>query len=215
MTPYNTILAEAENEFVEKRSRFIGAIAPVQTPEQAQAFILRRKALHHDARHTVYAYILREGSQRYADDGEPQGTGGQPALEVLRRSGLVDVCVAVTRYFGGILLGAGGLTRAYSSGAALAVAAAKQVTMCPCTDCRMVMDYGQYGIVSRLLPEHGARIFESDFGERVALTVRLKTEAVAEFEKALTEATSATVAPERLGEVFSATAPDGGELPKA
>lgn len=205
MTRYNTVVAEAENEFTEKRSRFICAIAPVQTAGEALAFIARRKELHYDARHTVYAYILREGdTQRYSDDGEPQGTGGQPVLEVLRRSNLTDVCVAVTRYFGGILLGAGGLTRAYSNGAALAVSAAEQVTMCQCADCRLVVDYGRYGVVGRLLSEHGAMLLETDFGERVTLTVRLKSEAVAAFEKALAEATSATVALETVGEVFSA-----------
>ncbi len=204
MTQYNTVLAEAEDVFEIKRSRFICAIAPVQTAEEALAFIARRKERHYDARHTVYAYILRAGNaQRYSDDGEPQGTGGQPVLEVIRRSNLTDVCVAITRYFGGILLGAGGLTRAYSGGAALAIAAARQVAMCPCTDCRLEMDYGQYGIISRLLPEHGAQLLENDFGERVALTVRLKSEAVAAFEKALTEATRATVALRVLGEVFS------------
>ena len=205
MTVYNTVVAEAEDEFIEKRSRFICAIAPVRSAEEALAFIARRKERHYDARHTVYAYILREGNaQRYSDDGEPQGTGGQPVLEVIRRSDLTDVCVAVTRYFGGILLGAGGLTRAYSNGAALAVAAAERVTMRPCADCRLVMDYGQYGTVGRLLPEHGALLLESDFGERVALTVRLRLEAVAGFEKALAEATSATVSLKRIGEVFSA-----------
>ncbi len=213
MTQYNTILAEAEDVFAEKRSRFICAIAPVETPEQALAFIARRKEQHYDARHTVYAYILRQGNaQRYSDDGEPQGTGGQPVLEVIRRLGLTDVCVAVTRYFGGILLGAGGLTRAYSHGAALAAAAAQQVTMCQCADCRLEMDYSQYGIVGRLLPEHGAQLRDSDFGERVSLTVRLKLEAVASFEKALTESTSATVSLEILNEVFSAMAL-GGNAP--
>ncbi|KAF5032422.1 hypothetical protein DSECCO2_617440 [anaerobic digester metagenome] len=148
---------------------------------------------------------MREGNaQRYSDDGEPQGTGGQPVLEVIRRSNLTDVCVAVTRYFGGILLGAGGLTRAYSNGAALAIAAAEQVTMCPCADCRLAMGYGQYGMVGRLLPEYGAQLLESDFGERVTLTVRLRLEMIPSFEKALTEATSATVGLERIGEVFSA-----------
>ena len=205
MTQYNTVVAEAEDEFIEKRSRFICAIAPVQTADEALAFIARRKELHYDARHTVYAYILRAGNtQRYSDDGEPQGTGGQPVLEVIRRSNLTDVCVAVTRYFGGILLGAGGLTRAYSNGATLAISVAKQITMCQCADCRLVMDYGQYGVVGRLLPDHGAQLLESDFGERVALTVRLKSEAVEAFEKALTEATSATVVLETVGEVFSA-----------
>ncbi|HWP50383.1 MAG TPA: YigZ family protein [Clostridia bacterium] len=204
MTPYNTVVTEAEDAFVEKRSRFICAIAPVQTSEQALAFIASRKEQHYDARHTVFAYILREGNvQRYSDDGEPQGTGGQPVLEVIRRSNLTDVCVAVTRYFGGILLGAGGLTRAYSNGAVLAIAAAEQVTMCPCADCRLVMDYSQYGIVGRLLTEYGIQQMNSDFGERVALTIRLKCDAVAVFEKVLTEATSATVRLETLGELFS------------
>ena len=104
MTAYTTITAFAEDEFVEKRSRFICAIAPVTTAQEAADFIAERKSLHYDARHTVYAYILKDGNvQRFSDDGEPQGTGGMPALEVLRRSGLVDVCVAITRYFGGIL----------------------------------------------------------------------------------------------------------------
>ena len=204
MTPYNTVLTEVETEFTEKRSRFICAIKPVQTADEAMAFIAERKERHYDARHTVYAYILRSGNvQRYSDDGEPQGTAGQPVLEVIRRSGLADVCVAVTRYFGGILLGAGGLTRAYSNGASLAIAAAQRVCMCPCTDCRLEMDYAQYGIVSRLLPEHGAKLLESDFGERVQLSVRLKTEDMPGFEKALIEATSATVSAKVLGEVFS------------
>ncbi|MFV0496792.1 MAG: YigZ family protein [Candidatus Fimivivens sp.] len=205
MTQYNTVVAEAEDEFIEKRSRFICVIAPVQTDEEARAFIACRKERHYDARHTVYAYILRaENTQRYSDDGEPQGTGGQPVLEVIRRSNLTDVCVAVTRYFGGTLLGAGGLTRAYSNGATLAISAAQQITMCPCTDCRIAMDYGQYGGVGRLLPEYGAQQLESDFGAQVTLTVRLKTEMVALFEKALIEATSATVALEIVDEVFSA-----------
>ena len=205
MTPYNTVLAGVETEFIEKRSRFICAITPVQTPDEALAFIAQRKELHYDARHTVYAYILREGNaQRYSDDGEPQGTGGQPVLEVIRRAGLTDVCVAVTRYFGGILLGAGGLTRAYSNGASLAVSVAEKVTMCPCTDCGIEMDYAQDGIISRLLPEHGVKVLESDFGERVRLNIRLRTEDVPAFEKALTEATSATVFITLMGEVFSA-----------
>lgn len=205
MTAYNTVVAEAQDEFEIKRSRFICAVAPVKTAEEALAFVARRKELHYDARHTVYAYILREGNaQRYSDDGEPQGTGGQPVLEVIRRSALTDVCVAVTRYFGGILLGAGGLTRAYSNGASLAISAAELVTMCRCADCRLSMDYNQYGIIGRLLPEHGAQLLESDFGTRVVLTIRLKVEVVSAFEAALTEATSATVALEKTGEIFSA-----------
>lgn len=205
MTAYTTITAFAEDEFVEKRSRFICAIAPVTTAQEAADFIAERKSLHYDARHTVYAYILKDGNvQRFSDDGEPQGTGGMPALEVLRRSGLVDVCVAITRYFGGILLGAGGLTRAYANGAALAVAAADHVTMRPCAICRIKMDYGQYGTLSRILPEHEAKVNESDFGADVTLTIQLPEENVEALSLAVTEATAATVAVEDIDRVFGA-----------
>ena len=203
MKDYDTILTAAETEFVEKRSRFICAISPVTTPEEAAAFIAERREEHYDARHTVFAYILRDGVCRYSDDGEPQGSGGQPALEVLKRSGLVDVCVAITRYFGGILLGAGGLTRAYSGGAALAVKAAQRVTMCVCTDIMISVDYSQYGIITRLLPEHGAEILESDFGQFVTVSARMRAGSVSGFEAALTEATSGTVSIERIGDVFA------------
>ena len=204
MKDYDTVLSEAEDEFTEKRSRFICAIRPVTTEKEAAEFVASRRERFHDARHTVYAYLLRDGVCRYSDDGEPQGTGGQPVLEVIKRTGLVDVCVAVTRYFGGILLGAGGLTRAYSGGAALAVKAAERVTMCVCTDISVTMDYSQYNIVSRLLPEYGAETLSSDFGQRVTVMARLRSGSVEEFEKALTQATSGTVFPERTGEVFAA-----------
>lgn len=203
MRDYDTVLAAAEDEFTEKRSRFICAITPVATAEEAMSFIADRREKHYDARHTVYAYLLKDGVCRYSDDGEPQGTGGQPVLEVIKRSGLVDVCIAVTRYFGGILLGAGGLTRAYSGGAALAVSAAERVTVCACTDIRLKMDYAQYGIINRLLPEFSAQVLESDFGEGVTVVARLRKGDVEPFEKALTEQTSATVASEHIGDAFA------------
>lgn len=205
MNQFDTIKAEAEDEFVEKRSRFLCAIAPVRSPEEAAAFLTRRREQHYDARHTVYAYILREGNrEKYSDDGEPQGTGGQPVLEVLRRAGLTDVCVAVTRYFGGILLGAGGLTRAYADGAALAVAAAERITYRSCADCRIEMAYPRYGLVSRLLPDYEAQVLASSFGERVGLTVRLPEEQFEELRAALTEATAGAVEAEFLQKIFAA-----------
>jgi len=200
---YDTVLTEAETEFTEKRSRFICAIRPVTTPEEAMAFIAERRERFYDARHTVYAYLLKDGVCRYSDDGEPQGTGGQPVLEVIKRSGIVDVCVAVTRYFGGILLGAGGLTRAYSGGAALAVGAAERVTICACTDIKIVVDYSRYGMMERLLPENKAQILNTDFGEFVTMTARLRCGDVENFEKALTQATSGTVPMEIIGDVFA------------
>ena len=113
MAAYQTIAEVAEAEIVEKRSRFIGRIAPVGTEEEALAFIAEVKAAHRMARHNVYAYVLRGGRIRYTDDGEPAKTAGMPTLEVVQHAGLEDVAVVVTRYFGGILLGTGGLVRAY------------------------------------------------------------------------------------------------------
>ena len=126
ITSYKTTEKEAQDEFVEQRSRFIGYVRPVKTEEEALAFIEEKKKQHWDARHNVYAYVLREGGiQRYSDDGEPHGTAGVPTLDVLLKSGVTDVCVVVTRYFGGILLGAGGLVRAYTKSAKLALEAAQ------------------------------------------------------------------------------------------
>lgn len=203
MTEYHTILTAAEDEFTEKRSRFLGAIAPVSTPEEAAAFLAARKTLHREARHTVFAYRLLDGVERYSDDGEPQGTGGQPVLEVLRRLGLTNVCVAVTRYFGGILLGAGGLTRAYAHGAVIAAAAAERVTMCPCTECTLRMDYSQYGIIGNLLPDHGAEVLDTAFTDIVTMQLRLRSPAVAGLTLALSEATGGTVCPLIDREVFA------------
>ena len=130
MSEYKTVTMDTSDEFVEKRSRFIGYIRPVKTEEEAIAFINQIKSKHWDATHNVYAYCLREGQvKRYSDDGEPQGTAGIPTLDVLLKSEVTDVVVVTTRYFGGILLGGGGLVRAYSHAASLALAKAQVVTM--------------------------------------------------------------------------------------
>ena len=127
---YKTIAAPAEAEIVEKKSRFIGQIAPVSTEEEALAFIAEVKATHRMARHNVYAYVLRGGRVRYTDDGEPAKTAGMPTLEAIQHAGLEDVAVVVTRYFGGILLGTGGLVRAYTYATKAAIEAADIVTVC-------------------------------------------------------------------------------------
>ena len=117
---YITVKSPAESSYTEKRSEFIGHISPAETNEDAINFINHIKENNRKARHNVYAYILRDGNiSRYSDDGEPQGTAGIPVLEVLRKNNLTDVCCVVTRYFGGILLGGGGLVRAYSHSTAL------------------------------------------------------------------------------------------------
>lgn len=119
----------AESEFAEKRSRFIGHIWPVETEEEAQAHIKAMKSQYYDARHNCWCYLIGDNIVRYSDDGEPQGTAGQPMLKVFQRENVTNVCCVVTRYFGGILLGAGGLTRAYSRSAKETLSAAGAATM--------------------------------------------------------------------------------------
>lgn len=200
---YRTVARETCDEFTEKRSRFIGYIKPVTTEEEAVAFIQSIKSKHWDARHNVYAYCLREGQiKRYSDDGEPQGTAGIPTLDVLLKTGITDVVVVVTRYFGGILLGGGGLVRAYSHATRLAVEAAQVVTMQVCQLCQLTCDYNQYGRVSALIPEHNGIMDDSDFGEAVTLQFHMTEEDLARFEKQLADATCGSVSVEVFGEQF-------------
>ena len=190
---YTTIYSPAEDEFVERKSRFIGHIAPVQTEEEAQAFIAQIRQQHRDATHNTYAYILRSGIKRYSDDGEPQGTAGVPMLECVEKEGLVDVAVVVTRYFGGILLGTGGLVRAYSHAAARAVEAAGRVCMKPCVLMETVCDYAQYGRLLPYIAASGGTVEDTAFAEGVSLRFRLPEDESARFEKGLADLTAGTV----------------------
>lgn len=200
---YKTVALETSDEFVEKRSRFIGYIKPVTTEAEAIEFIQSIKTKHWDARHNVYAYCLREGQiKRYSDDGEPQGTAGIPTLDVLLKTGVTNVVVVVTRYFGGILLGGGGLVRAYSHATRLAVEAAQVITMQVCKLCSLTCDYNQYGKVSSLIPECGGFLDNSDFGENVSLTFHMDEDALVGFEKQLADATCGSVTVKCDGEKF-------------
>ncbi|CZT55621.1 IMPACT family member YigZ [Eubacteriaceae bacterium CHKCI005] len=201
MRPYLTILHPGEDEFVEKRSRFIGRIRPVTTEQQALDFINEMRAKHWDATHNCYAYVLREGqTRRYSDDGEPQGTAGVPMLDVLLGAGLTDVAVVVTRYFGGVLLGTGGLVRAYSKGARVAVDATGIVTMQPCQLGMVTCDYNQYGRISALIPQLGGKVEDAQFGMVVVVNFSIPCEQVGALEKALADATRGEVIP-RLTEI--------------
>lgn len=200
---YKTVALETCDEFTEKRSRFIGYIKPVTTEADAIAFIQSIKSKHWDAKHNVYAYCLREGQiKRYSDDGEPQGTAGIPTLDVLLKTGITDVVVVVTRYFGGILLGGGGLVRAYSHAARLAVAAAGIVTMQVCQLCKLTCDYNQYGKVSALIPECGGIVDDSIFAEDVTIEFHMTEQARSGFAKKLADATCGSVTVEVVGEQF-------------
>lgn len=191
---YITIKGNAEDRFVEKHSEFIGYICHVETNDEAVEFINKIKAMHRKATHNVYAYILREGNiSRYSDDGEPQGTAGVPVLQVLSKNGLTDVCCVVTRYFGGILLGGGGLVRAYSHAAAISVSAAEVLNMCECYRCSVECDYSLYGKISYILPEFEIITEGSDFSDVVRLTLLIKAEKFDDFYKKLVDTTNGSV----------------------
>lgn len=185
---YMTVYEYATDSFIEKKSEFIGHIMPVKTADEAIRFINRIKAKHRKARHNVYAYVLREGNaSRYSDDGEPQGTGGVPVLDVINKAGLTDVCVVVTRYFGGVLLGASGLVRAYSQACTLAVNAARKMEMCECSRFSFSCDYNMYGKISYVLPEFEVITEKEDFADTVNITALVRSEKTAAFVKKLTD----------------------------
>jgi uncharacterized YigZ family protein len=173
---FRTIAHDAEVTIEEKRSEFIAAVKRVATEEEALAFVKERKKLHPDARHTVFAYVLRKGSARYSDDSEPTGTAGMPTLEAIRRTGLEDVVVATTRYFGGILLGAGGLTRTYGAAAHAGLAAAGVAEYVPFVYYELDCTYADYQKILPELPRLGAREEGTDFTDRVIVRVGLPTE---------------------------------------
>ena len=188
---YRTVREPAESELEEKKSRFIGQICPVESEEAAIEFINWVKAANRKARHNVYAYILRaDNISRYSDDGEPQGTGGVPVLETLKGAGLTDVCCVVTRYFGGILLGTGGLARAYSGACKRAVEASDIMEICRCSRFDITCDYDLYGRLARLIPEYGGKTQREDFAENVRLSVIVKTELAAAFREEVTDSSN-------------------------
>ena len=188
MQPYQTIRGTADGTLTEKKSEFIAAAAHVETEEQALAFLDSVRAQHRTAKHHVYAYLLREGERtRYSDDGEPAKTAGMPVLDVLRHAGLTDVILVVTRYFGGILLGTGGLVRAYTGAAQAALAAAEVVTVTPCVRLQAALAYPLYDRAVLLVQSAGARIESTDYGADVTLHLLLPDGGQQALTDALTE----------------------------
>lgn len=205
MEEYRTIKQPARAEFVEKRSRFIGTITPVTTEEAALEFIKQIRQEFWDATHNVYAYVLKEGqNRRYSDDGEPKGTAGVPVLDVLLKEELNNCAVVVTRYFGGIMLGAGGLVRAYSHGAKIAVDAAQIVTMKSCFLCKIVCEYSQYDMLNNLLQKYGCTVENVDFTDKVSIYYLISKDIVEEFDKQLNENFFGTLKAAILCEKFAA-----------
>lgn len=175
MQEYKTVEKEASDFFIEKKSKFIGYAKPVKTQEEAVEFISEIKSKHWDATHNVYAYVLRENNiQRYSDDGEPSGTAGVPVLDVMLKESLVDVCVVATRYFGGTLLGAGGLVRAYSHTSKIALEAAGIITMAQCSIMSAEVDYSFYDRLNILLSDFSAVILDTSFSDKVCVEFSVK-----------------------------------------
>ena len=192
----------AESEFVEKRSRFITHLWPVETEEEAQTHIREMKSKYYDARHNCWCYLLGQNVQRYSDDGEPQGTAGQPMLKVFERENVTNVCCVVTRYFGGILLGAGGLTRAYSKGAkdALTVAGAATMGLWSCV--MLPCSYAAFERVKLEIAAHGGVIDETEYGADITLCVSIMASEVDALQTRLTELSAGTIKLQVLGEEF-------------
>ena len=207
---YKTVLENASDEFVEKRSRFIGYCKPVKTEQEAIDFINEKRSEHWNATHNVYAYSLREGNiKRYSDDGEPSGTAGMPVLDVIVKNEIFDVVVVVTRYFGGVLLGTGGLVRAYSHGSKIAVEAAKPVIMQNCLVCEARCAYNQYGKGSSLIIGVGAAVDDTVYESDVLVKFHIKPDLLGTLNKKLADATSGEVTVEQKDEQYFAVQING------
>ena len=200
---YTTLAGEGSNEFEEKRSVFIGHAKHVVSEEEAQEFVKAKKKEYSDATHNCWAYLLNGGIvARYSDDGEPQGTAGVPMLEAIRKSGVCDCVVVVTRYFGGILLGAGGLVRAYSHGTKIALDAAKIVTYEKYAELRLGCSYSDYQKYSVILPTFNAITDSTDFTDKVTIAFAVKETEVSSLIQKITEMSGGRDKPERTGERF-------------
>ena len=200
---YRTIKKPDSITFTERRSEFIAYLCPVRTNDEAVAFINEIKSLHRKATHNVYAYILRDNNiTRYSDDGEPQGTAGVPVLDILQKNELTDICCVVTRYFGGILLGGGGLIRAYSTSAKLAVENAEIMDMCECYRISFSMDYNLYSKVAYFLPQYEVKELSSKFEDNIFLELLVKEEHFEPLKAKLTDVSNGKIEIEESEKLF-------------
>lgn len=197
---YTTVGSTASAEFEEKRSIFIGHACHVESADEAMEFIKAKQSEYRDATHNVWAYHMKNGVlARYSDDGEPTGTAGLPTLEAIRKSGVDDTCVVVTRYFGGILLGAGGLVRAYSHAAVLAVEAAGIVTYVSFSELSVTAGYADYQKIRNELPKFGAHIDGTFFADAVTVRFAVKAELASDVIEKISELTAGRAVPAVVG----------------
>lgn len=202
---YTTLKDIGEASFTEKKSEFIGAAMPVQTEEEALEFIAEIKKKHAQARHNVYAYVVRENNIiRFTEDGEPKGTAGSMVLEVLKKSDITDAVVVVTRYFGGILLGTGGLARAYTKAAADAINAAGVAVMKNLTEFKITCSFRDHDKIKHALQSFTYNLDNTDFSANVTLYCAATSDVYEKIKKTVTELTSDRASIEVIGERFGA-----------
>lgn len=205
MTEYFVPTKAAETEFAEKRSRFIGHVWPVESEEEARGYIEQMKKKYHDARHNCWCYRLKEGGvERYSDDGEPQGTAGQPMLGVFQKEGVTNVVCVVTRYFGGILLGAGGLVRAYTQSAKDTLDAAGISVVRRWVEVRAACSYSLFDRMKLEVEAAGGVLGETEYAADVTVHALLPEERVEEFSARVVELTAGAAEAETVGEAFKA-----------
>ena len=208
---YITLEREASASFIEKKSEFIGYACPCKTEQEALDFIAKIRKKHADAKHNVYAYQIKENNiARFTDDGEPQGTAGMPVLDIIKKTGFTDACIVVTRYFGGILLGTGGLVRAYSHAAKLAAEAAHIITYERFITCEIICDYTDYDKLRASYQGVGLIVDGVDFAADVTQRLAVRAPEYDGFCAALTELTNGAVLIETIGDRFDFLPDNGG-----
>ena len=206
LKPYRTLLKAASDEFIVNKSRFIGYGQPCETEEEALAFLAEIRGRHKDASHNCYAYIIgpNMGVMRYSDDGEPGGTAGMPIIEVMKNRGVVNACVVVTRYFGGVLLGAGGLVRAYTQGAVTAIDACGIGVMHPTARYMMDVSYPMLSRVEYFLKSAPVIVEDKDFSDVITLTLLVKCADEDKLLSDLTQLSEGRLEPMRFDETYMA-----------
>ena len=204
MGEYYIPTGAGEAEFTEKRSRFLGHVRMVETEDEARDFIAEMKRKYYDARHNCWCYILKDGPERYSDDGEPQGTAGIPMLEVFRRQGISNVVCVVTRYFGGVLLGAGGLLRAYTKSAGDAMAAAGTSVVRMWTEADIPCSYASAERMKNELLAAGGQVGEMEYAAAVTIHALIPEELFEVVKLRITDASGGSVEPIPTGETYRA-----------
>lgn len=201
---YRTIYSYGEDEIIINKSRFIGYAKPIETEEEALEFIEEIKTKHRDATHNVYAYVVGENSntQRFSDDGEPSGTAGIPALEVIKKENLRNVVVVVTRYFGGVKLGGGGLIRAYTRGAKIGLDAGIIVDMVSHRELEFKVEYDQYGKIENFLMTNNYPTNDVSFTDKVSISIYIRLSELELFKNEITNLTSGDVKIYELDDLY-------------